>query len=105
MTTSFNPYIFIEKLFPSGSSLVPFIGTSLGYYSTSYDDDYSESISTIILQGFGGGKYFINENTAIQARAIFTYATDDVFYGEDYLDDYEKSPTDFTIDVGINFYF
>ena len=99
--TAFNPQLFAEKLFPVGSPFVPFVTAGIGYYSSDIDiDSTSVSQSAFIIGGGGGVKYFVNESVAIQGRARYLYATDDVFSDKD-----DASDTDFRIDVGIIFYF
>ena len=90
---------FLEYNFETESAFIPYVGSQIELMQADIEGGDSEIALTLGL--YAGGKYFVNNNLAINGRFIFLAATEDA-----YLDDKLKgSSTDTQFELGLNFYF
>jgi len=99
--TSFYAGGFGEFNLDTDSELVPFAGAQLRLINSEFDLPLNDDSAFAPALGvYLGAKYFLYENCAISARFLFEGATDDVF-----ADDEDVTDTNFTIDLGLRFFY
>lgn len=87
---------FAELNFDIGGEMVPFLGLSVDY---AHGDAGAENHDALAFTGYGGVKYFLSENVAIQARLALDLATDKIYAKSN-----KAESTDITVDLGMSFY-
>ncbi len=89
---------FTEYNFDTESSFIPFVGgqIELAYY----DFDAGGDDTALVLGLYGGGKFFLTGDLAINTRLIIEVATEEVYPDGNGLDD-----VDTRIDLGLSYYY
>jgi opacity protein-like surface antigen len=96
---------FMEYLFDMGSQWVPFISIGGYYAGLEIDDDYyndpdDTDFDTAVGKLGAGVSYFLRDGVAIETRAIYSFAADDIYVDEDG----EPEDTNLTFALGLRFY-
>lgn len=89
---------FGEYHFDVGFISVPFMGGGLGLVMS--DPEEGKNKTALYLNGVAGVKIYLLENVALAIQGKLEIATDKVYPGED-----EMERWDFTLDMGLRFYF
>lgn len=92
---------FGEYNFETGTELVPFTGIQLSIHDADITTTLkSESTTALVLGLYAGSKYFLTEMVALSGRLMLEVASDDI-----YADSNKLTDSNFTIDLGLSFFF
>jgi opacity protein-like surface antigen len=92
---------FLEYNLETETAFIPYVGGQLEAINSDIDVKGADDGFGLSFGMYAGTKFYVTDNLAINGRFIFLAATTDA-----YLKDGNKgSDTDFTFELGLNFYF
>ena len=99
---TWSVFAFAEYNWDMGTELVPYVGVTISYANAEIDfgDGFDADDDAFGVGGSLGVKYFISENIAISGALNYEWASEDIFFEDDGVED-----TNFDVDLAMRFFF
>ncbi len=91
---------FTEYNIETETNFIPYGGLQLRYVYSEINLGGARDTSALALGIYAGGKLFITDNLALNARLLFDFATDDV-----YVNKAKTTNTDTALQLGLSYFF